>query len=686
MSLDDIDKKFIEASIQKSVKKSVDENMEGIADTVTKGLQEKTNAAKQLQNLKNQKQEKKDKEDLLNALLERDKKGEATLAQKFEMLKLTIDKSIPDDFKEGSAALGKSLKGGASQAGRGLAHLNERLMMSNPITAMLYQNRDLLGAGWDIAAGTLKMGLGAAQGIGRGVASVLNSAVNLFKKKNQKAVEEGEEEKPQIEETPTGNYTPKEENNIEGEKSTAEKINEIHEWIFKDFAKFNQEQDKEQKTNNSILSKGLSGLGKTMQSISGVMEVLQAKQKLIVGGLTIGVLAIVALAAWLKGKFNKTGIPGLHDKDPEKEDLNPAKYTNKIGESIDSSILKGDDYKNFLETNKNKFTGIASSTDFSKKTSDGSYVQQGKEFKTGSMTPVLAPMDGTISNFKSKVGSLSGGKEKMYFEFQLYGKWDSSKDNGLTQNIVQLKFENILNPKVVNNMKVTIGQLLGYSDGSFKITQTLGNKESGKEILEDYQGFINYNKGENWKDVIDTTTNNLKDKDYDKINKGIAKEVQDHWFQQRSTGAATNGITNVGNRIFNWNQLKDQEKTDEFLKNIVSGESAPINGEASPEGVDEKPVSTTQIEDASVPVSTMNAGNNTDTKVESQQNQLKEQDEAQKKSSLPQPTQEDKTAQSNSPIIAAIPQELGGMQPPDYLNLSQWNAGLQGNNINIAHG
>ena len=173
MSLDDIDKKFIEASIQKSVKKSVDENMEGIADTVTKGLQEKTNAAKQLQNLKNQKQEKKDKEDLLNALLERDKKGEATLAQKFEMLKLTIDKSIPDDFKEGSAALGKSLKGGASQAGRGLAHLNERLMMSNPITAMLYQNRDLLGAGWDIAAGTLKMGLGAAQGIGRGAAVFL---------------------------------------------------------------------------------------------------------------------------------------------------------------------------------------------------------------------------------------------------------------------------------------------------------------------------------------------------------------------------------------------------------------------------------------------------------------------------------------------------------------------------------
>lgn len=194
-------------------------------------------------------------------------------------------------------------------------------------------------------------------------------------------------------------------------------------------------------------------------------------------------------------------------------------------------------------------------------------------------------------------------------------------------------------------------------------------KEFFKDHVDNYGEYLSSNIQQAEENYIKNRTDKIKEKQVkDSIKTG----------EQLYKKQFSHNVDEYGNTSF----IKN--KTDQIVAEQLNGK--PEFNEDTVSG--KKPLYAQQdlSGTASIPVSTMNAGNNTDTKVETQQNQLKEQDEAQKKSSLPQPVKEDKTAQSSSPVIAAIPKELGGMMPPDYLNLSQWNAGFQDNNMNIAHG
>lgn len=336
--IDDESKKFIKDTIEDAIDKKLDDR------------DKKSAAQKRIEDLKNEKKSLEDRKKLLAELQERDKKGENTIAQKFEMLKLSVDNAIPQDLKDAYSGASKTIGSGASQVGKGLGHLTQKAMLSNPLTAFLYQNRDVFGAVGDIGIGAAKMGWGAVKGIGHGALGLANTAMNMFKPKEEEQTEEEEYELPKTlfggkEESLTDKLA-------DEQQDWQKKINQMHKILTQDLSK-------EQKKSSDIMSKGLGGLNKTMEAIKGFTDVIASKQKLILGGVLLGAAAIVALAAWFKSGALQKLIKGALGQDDEGE-----------GFEAGMDFLKTQDAANMTNTqvantlinpNNNKDVGFTSS-------------------------------------------------------------------------------------------------------------------------------------------------------------------------------------------------------------------------------------------------------------------------------------------------------------------------------------
>ena len=149
-------------------------------------------------------------------------------------------------------------------------------MMSNPLTAMLYENRDLFGAAWDITSGTLKTGFNIA----KGAAGLLKAAT---KKKQEEAEQEEETQAEVI---------------LQEKEEWQKKIDDIHAAVAK--------ERKEGSKATTILAQGLTGLNKTMKLVSEGVQFIGAKQKLILAAVGLGAMGILALVSWFKsGGFSK---------------------------------------------------------------------------------------------------------------------------------------------------------------------------------------------------------------------------------------------------------------------------------------------------------------------------------------------------------------------------------------------
>ena len=180
--LNDKDKEYLKQNVEKKI------------DNLDKKLDSKKSSATNPQKSKSlnelYKDKKEDKDKLLEALQEREKKGENTLAQKIEMLNLTIKKSLPEEFKDGVKAMTTTMKQGGSQALKGVDSIITKIASVNPMLAMLYSGgKDISKAAWNITAGTAKMGFGLAKGIGQGTAGILKSAFNLFNRRKKQEEE-----------------------------------------------------------------------------------------------------------------------------------------------------------------------------------------------------------------------------------------------------------------------------------------------------------------------------------------------------------------------------------------------------------------------------------------------------------------------------------------------------------------
>lgn len=578
MSLSENDKKFIKENINSKFN-NLEKKVDNLAAKSFKDAYKPGNgeSGKRLSEIQKQQQEKRDTAALIELLEEKNKNGEATIAEKIELMSKTLKSSIPDDFIDGVKALSGSVKEGASQTGKGLAHLNKRLMMSNPLTAMLYQNRDILGALKDVGVGTLKMGWGVTKGISTGAAGLINNAINLKKKKKEK--KEIQEEAEIIEEAIT---TTKQKEEEEQEKTASEYILEMHDFLFNDLKNYIG-GEKQEKTK---LQKGLSGIGKTFKSVAGVIDLIASKQKLIANMLLLGAMAIVGIKKWLDSgklqKLVKDAIDGILNPDKEYKDYNTDAYSNNYAPSIQSSVLEGEEYNQYLNENKSNFTGVSGGSEVITSTNEYGGQEYKKQFNVGNLTPVLAPIDGIISSYDCVVGSLNGGQQKAYFSFTLAGQIGSP--DGLTNRQIRFRFENIINPKVYNGLKVSMNQILGFSDGSFKMT-AIGGGEAALSLVKDYGSFINKEKENNWENAIKATENNLTEKDYKEVKNAIVNEsLKDHAAKRR-TSKHTNGFANGFNTLYNKSELKSQEAKDKAADALAGKSEAVILGKTYQEEI-----------------------------------------------------------------------------------------------------
>lgn len=637
--LNEDDKKYLKGNIEKKID-DLDKKMSKKSSSAKSVNNPTTEIGKKLQELYKKDEEREDTKKYLEELKNKNDNGEATIAQKIEMLSLNLKTAIPDDFKIAMKETSASMKKGANQAISGASHLVGRAMMTNPLTALLWQNRDIAKAMWDMGMGGAKILGSAIGGIGRGAAGLVNASINMFKKKDKPKTEE---EVPEQEETPRSVIDS--DNDLEDlseeEKSTAQKINELHDLFFK--GKFFQKQEKEEKQRQNILSKGLSGLGKSMQAVNKVIEVIAAKQKLILGGLMLGAVGILALVGWLKdGGFERLLDSKLNPKHKHNEKNEIRR--DLLGSVVTSSKFSGaelQDTFNDISNSMGKLSGGEITFDTIKGTTDGKEYTKKANVKAtyrnegGNLSPVIAPFDGTCTHLKLMTTILGGKEQYKKFEIQIRPKkkdsWVSGDGNnkrmmgGLQSH--EITFKNIIEPQITKGQEFSKGYPIGFTDGDIEVVANTGFAEQDESVLEhylkDYNTQIDEAKKDNYagnfeilakeKTVergqkLESDITHMSNKSNYALNTGAADNVGDVW--DRFTYA-----TNLGGQR---DKVKSQIHGEK--DNVLSNYKQNSNSNENIDDITGNP----EITKTQLPPDNTNAGNKTDTDIENKKQELKD--------------------------------------------------------------
>lgn len=522
MALDDKDKKFIKDTIDNSVNKNVDSQMkktttEWKRESLSRSQEERIQRAKYIEELK------KVQDD-----------GQATMAQKFELFKEEMKQTIPDDFKNTWKDVSSTVGKGANKLGSGLDKAASRLMNLNPITAMLWNNKDILG---DLIGGTAQMGWGLMKGVGGAAAGIVNNATNniISKIKGSKKQKEEQPEEQEPIKIPTKVIEQQESEQDElvvpdmfEEESNAEriakfsedmenKINEIHEIVLK-----------EQKGQAKELSKGLSGMQKTMDAIKGVTDMLKAKQAVIATGVILGAAAIVGLVAWFKSgglqnMLNNVGkniLKGLASKEGQEARQKADEYVkgemNKIKE----------DAEQFDTMNKNM--NLANGSDFSKtsymtkpggpdattlRTQDLQNSLQKEGFsKTRSIKATQAVGFGLVAAKYKNIGASKPWVLKLPFETWIGGGSDIIKIDG---DDIHVDF--VLSRGKGKNTKAVIftnAVKNSVKSATFKPNTQIAILDVNSRLIGDWEGFCGLKDGQSYEEML-----------YNDRKKDIAKQA-----------------------------------------------------------------------------------------------------------------------------------------------------------------
>ena len=665
---------------------------------------------KRLTEMYKDKQRQDDRDKLIAALEEKQTQGEATLAEKIELMNLNLQKSLPKDFVDGMKSMGDTMKKGASQMGAGMNVITQKLMMSNPLTAMLYQNRALFGAVGNIGIGALRMGWGALKGIGTGTGSMVKAASSVFSRRKKGANASGSSSDENgstgtatvggdVTETSEGAITTDEQSeniaNIENLGSdgsdnyreeingtTAKRIAEIHELFFK--KKKLQQQEDEEKKKQSILSKGLSGLGNTMKSVSGLVDTIMAKQKLILGAVLLGGVAILGIAAWFKSGGMGKLLNGLLQKFTGEP--NPEEYKPTMKDSINTSILKGEDYSKYLDENASNFTGISKGLEVPITSSDGTpTLGAGNEkeytFETGELTPVLAPFDGECIGFRKLTTENTKGQPQVYFQIDLFTPYYVPV-GAKTGKAIKVRFDYVINPKITNAHgkdynKVVKGQIIGYSNGRLKMTELQDGDATG--IVNEYTDFTNKAAQNNFKENIDITKKALS-------KKGMEQKVNDTIFKTIRGTEIRNQVLEAKERGVNWltdpfvldakmayqtMRSVDDDYVNKHLQDIVDAPPPESNNRTFLKGEN------AQIPLGDIPTNNLNQGSNNGARVDNNNKTISDA-EAQKAAQNPTSGANNnsdgiKKAQATPPIILSNNSGDGDMSA-EMFNSSQFAA------------
>ena len=654
-------------------------NIEKKLDNIDKKVSSPSTTAKTLKELYSE--QSKERRKLIEDYKKQDDNGEATLAQKIELLKASIETSIPKDFKDGMKAMGNTMKKGANQALSGASNLTGRVMGLTPLTALLWQNRDIAKAFWDMGIGGAKMGVGLAQGaitgVTTGVKGLYQGAANLLEWNKEKKPKEEEPIPEQTEEKPVvlqeQEMQPKEEDYV---LSTVEKISEIHEYLLKKRPLQEIENQKQEKSRHLILSKGLTGIGKTMKTVSDVIETIMAKQKLILGGVLMGAVGILALVGWIKNG----GMDRLFDKFKQSMASDEGRESRK----------KADDY---LKSEYKKIAQEASATDKMVEEMD---IQQSqnvfnvkeKDFKGNAAEQKQAKRTAIINNL-SNVG-ITGEHARnliMKHESGTLGLDANARKLKNTQPIsLILPFDTFINSYNILSVdethvdfQLSRGQGANmkavYFTNAIKSSVKAGKKPRNTVIAKldvnsvvfgDWNGFLGVEEG---KTLQDTITEERAPEIAKKYNEIIDEPFHKPGFTDGAQKAADTvaGVyrqldaAQVKEALSNKGKVPEKDKKTS-TQNISSG-NAPTTEQ----------IEDTNVTETKIPQNNVNQSNKVDKQVKQQEEQI---NKAQKANA--QTTTEEKVAtktQDTSPNKLALNvNKSTPSQYPEYFNTGQYYA------------
>lgn len=693
--LNEDDKKYLKGNIEKKID-DLDKKMSKKSSSAKSVNNPTTEIGKKLQELYKKDEEREDTKKYLEELKNKNDNGEATIAQKIEMLSLNLKTAIPDDFKIAMKETSASMKKGANQAISGANHLVGRAMMTNPLTALLWQNRDIAKAMWDMGMGGAKILGSAIGGIGRGAAGLVNASVNMFKKKDKPKTEE---EVPEQEETPRSVIDS--DNDLEDlseeEKSTAQKINELHDLFFK--GKFFQKQEKEEKQRQNILSKGLSGLGKSMQAVNKVIEVIAAKQKLILGGLMLGAVGILALVGW----FKDGGFERLIDR------LNPKNEHNKKNENRNSLVRQnvttapysGKELQSMFNEQSKNMTNLTGGNisyskipqgNYNRHTGRTSYIKDVKATfnngEKGKLAPVLAPFDGECTSLKLLTKINNGESTDRRFEISIKPRkkdiikyTQGKKSDSITSwELQELIIENLIEPQVDKGDTFSKGFPLGFSDGSvtFRAASGAQSGEAEKAILEnylkDYNTQIDEAKKDNYAGNFEILAKEKTKDRADKLVNSVIKATRDS-----NAVLSKDNFDPVYNTIdwleYSTNFNKERDKVNSQIVGDINNVNNTRFNKNEVDDLSGNP----EITKTQLPPDNTNAGNKTDTDIENKKQELKEVEkqiaENQKAvNTVPSSNKQSPVNVSVSPQEQNIPS-----QSSEMMNVSQYNRATESN-------
>lgn len=537
MAINDDDKKFIKDTIDNALS-----NYEKKSDDKLKKYEENR-----------KKLSKQEREDYIAILQKKNEQGEATLAQKFEMLKLSVENVVPEDLKDAFSSGKKAVKGGLNQAGRGLEHITGRIMETNPLTALLWQNRDLIKAGLDIGVGGIRAVGGVAKGAALGAAGLFNQALNMRKKQQAEETEETEDDINISKFSPV--FGASKENPVaeilEQKQDWQKQIDDIHKILIK--------QNKEQNVSNKTLSEGLGGLGKTMTTIKGFVDLIQSKQKLILAGVLVGVAALVGLAMW----FQNGGMSKLFDSLMPNNEEN-TKNLKDLGSVSRLSALTGQQLAPVLTQHANELGKVKQTTNISQKqlsTITGGKIKatenhNAKKYNMTDYAPVLAPFNGTVRS----LNIYTVGKNDKRYEMIIQPNVEdvANKAGTLTTksaNNSQLVLRNLVNPQVSEDQTFKKGDILAFVTDEL-IAYDLKNKGHGMELfMSDYEQQIEQGKQENYKSAIQS----LKEEKSPERTKQLKEHIT-HLGRESNYKRNEGFLGDFGDRV--WYNLSNDKKQE----------------------------------------------------------------------------------------------------------------------------
>lgn len=570
MAINDNDKKFIKDTIDNALS-----NYEKKSDDKLKKYEENR-----------KKLSKQEREDYIAILQKKNEQGEATLAQKFEMLKLSVENAVPEDLKDAFSSGKKAVKGGLNQAGRGLEHITGRIMETNPLTALLWQNRDLIKAGLDIGVGGIRAVGGVAKGAALGAAGLFNQALNMRKKQQAGETEETEDDINISKFSPV--FGASKENPVaeilEQKQDWQKQIDDIHKILIK--------QNKEQNVSNKTLSEGLGGLGKTMTTVKGFVDLIQSKQKLILAGVLVGVAALVGLAMW----FQKGGLGDLFNKlNPMNKTISDS-FANKATSQESSykldatgsalSGFTGAQQQQFFNKKPNLLSGISKTTTTTQHALDanGQAINLTQmKFNTGNLTPVLAPYHGSVSKL-NKQTNMSQGKE-------INTQWVMIIVPKNTDEFPVLKLLNITSPQVRPGNSFKKGDIIGYATNGFSMENYYGFENNKMDSLKDYQSFVNEAKQNNYTDNLQRLSETKTQEETDKLTDFRYKKSRASYYNKENSGTKW---ANIGERTHDFFHSKnedidytrfsaeDTEGRNSFLRQYNALNNAPVATTVTP--------------------------------------------------------------------------------------------------------